>query len=480
VRREQPPAEEGESKVNREKLKSETLAKPRVRRFILRGGRISLLRAMLRDHPQFVLFQQEGCADEIAGRLGKGEITLSARKFATVVAARIVAIGVGAVGMMAVMVAAGCGEKTAAVATPPAVTVAKPLAQDVNDYLDFSGNTVAVDSVTLVARVEGFLDKIHFVDGSTVKKGTLLFTIQQAQYQAELQQAIAQVAAQKASLWHARTEFARYTHLLAQDAATQTEVDHWKFETESAEAGLSSAQAQVIIAKLNLSYTEVRAPFDGRIGRHLVNPGNLVGGAGQQTALAQIDEINPLYVYFTINEGDLLNLIARFKTAGAAPQPLSERVVPCYFELSNETGFPHQGRVDFASINVAPTTGTLQLRGIFPNDDGSVFPGLFARVRVPEPQARSALLVPGDAISFDQQGEYLLVVDSKHVVERRSVKAGFQVGSMLVINEGLQPDDWVIVAGLMQAIPGSEVSPQQTTLTPPPDPGSTDSTESKG
>jgi RND family efflux transporter MFP subunit len=458
---------------------------------------------MLRDHPQFVLFQQEGCADEIAGRLGKGEITLSARgfatvagvaaprptkaetgagarKFATVVAARIVAIGVGAVGMMAVMVAAGCGEKTAAVATPPAVTVAKPLAQDVNDYLDFSGNTVAVDSVTLVARVEGFLDKIHFVDGSTVKKGTLLFTIQQAQYQAELQQAIAQVAAQKASLWHARTEFARYTHLLAQDAATQTEVDHWKFETESAEAGLSSAQAQVIIAKLNLSYTEVRAPFDGRIGRHLVNPGNLVGGAGQQTALAQIDEINPLYVYFTINEGDLLNLIARFKTAGAAPQPLSERVVPCYFELSNETGFPHQGRVDFASINVAPTTGTLQLRGIFPNDDGSVFPGLFARVRVPEPQARSALLVPGDAISFDQQGEYLLVVDSKHVVERRSVKAGFQVGSMLVINEGLQPDDWVIVAGLMQAIPGSEVSPQQTTLTPPPDPGSTDSTESKG
>ena len=144
--------------------------------------------------------------------------------------------GMIAVAAIAAFAAAGCGGKAAVVATPPAVTVAKPLSQDVNDYLDFSGNTVAVDSVTLVARVEGFLDQIHFVDGSTVKKGTLLFTIQQAQYKAELQQAIAQVSAQKASLWHARTEFARYTHLLAQDAATQTEVDHWKFEKESAEA----------------------------------------------------------------------------------------------------------------------------------------------------------------------------------------------------------------------------------------------------
>jgi len=372
----------------------------------------------------------------------------------------LIAIGmVGAVG--------GCRENTSnATVAPPVVTVAKAVTQTVTEYLTFTGNTAPINAVTLVARVEGYLEKNHFMDGSRVKKGDLLFTIQPDQYKAQLQQAEASLAAQKASLWHANTELVRYSKLLKEDAATQTQVDQWRYQKEAAEAGVLNAQAQVELAKLNLSYTTVKAPFDGRIGRHLVDPGNLVGTAGQQTALGQIDQLDPIYVYFTINERELLRVIERQKpTAGPT---IEQRRIPVYFGLSNEDGYPHEGRLDFASVNVAPTTGTLQLRGIFPNLDHTVLPGLFVRVRVPALQKRDALLVPGDALSFDQQGEFLLVVDEHNVVERRGVKTGPQVGELLVIAEGLKPDDLVIVEGLLQAIPGRTVTTQLAASNAPP------------
>jgi RND family efflux transporter MFP subunit len=359
--------------------------------------------------------------------------------------------------------AVGCKSDVAPAPPPPsAVTVAQPLTEEIADYIDFTGNTAAIDSVKLVARVEGYLEKIHFKDGALVRKGDLLFTIQQTQYQAQLLQAEAQVASAKAELWHASTEYKRYSALLTKGAAAATEVDRWHAERDSAAASLAAAQAQVIIAKLNLGYTEVRAPFDGKIGRHLVDPGNLVGSAGQQTTLAEINRINPIYVYFTINENDLLRIAER--NPGARQGALNNIVVPAYYGLVNEDGFPHQGRLDFASISVTPTTGTLQVRAIFPNDTMNALPGLFARVRLAALHKRDALLVPGDAVSFDQQGEYVLVIDDKNIVERRGVKTGQQMGDKLVIEDGLTADDWVIVDGLLQAIPGREVAPERKTL----------------
>jgi RND family efflux transporter MFP subunit len=363
---------------------------------------------------------------------------------------------------------AGCGEKPKPPPPPPPkVTVAQPQYRTVTDYLELTGNTQAIYTVQLVARVAGYLEQVLFQDGQIVKKGQPLFVIQRNTYEDSLRQAEAAVLQSQAQLAYANAQFTRYSNLLQYNAAAQSDVDNWRSQRDIAQANLRSAEAQRSLAKLNLDYTLVAAPFDGRMDRRQVDPGNLVGSGGN-TVLASINQVDPVYVYFNISDLDLARLL---KNAGGIPGPSDTRKWPVQVGLPGEDGYPRQGHLDFAAISVTSTTGTLLMRGVLPNRDGRILPGLYARVRVPV-ERKTAFLVPEVAIGHDQQGDYVFVVNEKNVVERRSVKTGAAVESLRAIDDGLTGKEWVIVKGLLKAGPGRQVTPERDGDARPPEPGS--------
>jgi RND family efflux transporter MFP subunit len=339
---------------------------------------------------------------------------------------------------------------------PPKVTVAQPVQQTVTDSLDLTGKTQAIYTVQLVARVVGYLEKVLFQDGQRVKKGQPLFVIQQNTYQDNLRQAEAAILQYRAQLQWTESQLDRYSNLIQHNAAARSDVENWKFQRDTAVANLRAAEAHRDQAALTQDYTLVTAPFDGRMDRRLVDPGNLVGSGGS-TVLAQINQIDPLYVYFNISDLDLARLL---KVTRGIPGSTDGRKWPVHAGLPSEDGYPHQGYLDFAAINLTTTTGTLLMRGVLPNTDGKILPGLYTRVRVPLEQ-RSAMLVPEVAVGHDQQGDYLLVVNDKNVVERRGVTTGPSVESRRVIATGLSGGEWVIVNGLLKAAPGRQVTPER-------------------
>jgi RND family efflux transporter MFP subunit len=359
------------------------------------------------------------------------------------------------------VMAAACGDKNVyAPPPPPKVTVSQPVRQPVTDYLEFTGNAQAINTAQLRARVPGYLEKVYFKDGDLVKKGQLLFLIQPNTYQAKLAEAEADILKQKAALDHARAEVQRFTRLINQKAAAQSDLDNWRFQLDSAKAALKAAEAKRDLARLDLSYTRVTAPFNGRIDRRLKDVGNLVG-AGEYTLLAEINQIDPIYFYFTMNEADLLQVMTK---SGRSPLESEKIKVPLSLGLANEEGYPHQGYLDFAAISLTPTTGSLQLRGIFPNPDGKIVPGLFGRIRgAVMGRTKENLLVPAVALGYDQQGPYVLVVEDNNVVQRRSVKTGIAVGDLRVVQEGLTGNEWIITNGLLRAFPGKPVTPVKDT-----------------
>lgn len=363
--------------------------------------------------------------------------------------------------MVSLILFSACGEKaTRTPPPPPKVTVVQPVRKSVTDYLEVTGNTQAFQKVQLVARVAGYLEKILFQDGQMVKKGQSLFLIQQDTYQYALHQAEGQISLQKAQIEYAEKQLARYSHLLEPKAASQMDVDNWRYQRDSAQANLKAAEAARDLAKLNLIYTEVRAPFDGRIDRRLVDPGDLVGSGGN-TVLTELSQIDPIYAYFTISDLDLTRLM---KSTKGIPQQSEAGKRPVFVGLPSEEGYPHQGELDFIATSLNTTTGTLLLRGVLPNPEGKMLPGLFARVRVPLETERQALVVPQEAVDRDQLGAHVLTVDERNLVRRTAVKPGAVVDQSQVIEEGLTGSEWVIVKGHLRAVAGRQVTPERATL----------------
>ncbi|MFO1417472.1 MAG: efflux RND transporter periplasmic adaptor subunit [Methylotetracoccus sp.] len=362
-----------------------------------------------------------------------------------------------AVALLACLTIPACDKKNNyAPPPPPQVTVSTPTEGPVSAFLEFTGNAQAIKTVQLRARVEGYLEKILFKEGDLVNAGQLLFLIQQNTYEAQLKQAEAQVLRDKAELLHAETEFTRFSGLFRQNAAAQTDVDRWRYQRDASRASVMAAEAQVDLAKLNLSYTRVTAPFRGRVSRRYKDPGNLVGGA-EQTVLAEINQIDPIYAYFTISEQDLLRV--RQEKQRTTTRDDHVPPTPVSLGLANEQGYPHQGHVDYAGIRVDSTTGTLQLRAVFANPDYTILPGLFVRIRAEAGPARASLLIPEDAIGYDQGGSYVLVVDGQNIAQRRGIVLGPKSGTTFAVNSGLAATDRIIVNGVMRAIPGRPVTP---------------------
>lgn len=352
-----------------------------------------------------------------------------------------------------VLAVAGCGKTNQYVPPPPpTVFVAKPVIRPVVEDLEFTGITRAQESVTVRARISGYLKSIEFQDGAEVKKDQLLFLIEPEPFETALASAEASLQKALASEAFAKAEVARTEPLVRRGALSQQELDSKIADHRVASAEVAAARAAVDQAKLNLEYTRVTAPISGRAGRHLVDVGNLVQSG--ETELTTIQSYKPIYAYFSVSEREMLRLrdsgVVSVST-DSSKQPIVE------LALANETGFPHVGRLDFEEVGINPDTGTQMRRAIFDNEDRTIVPGMFVRLRLPigEPQPR--LLVDERAIAADQEGEYVLVVGPDNIVERRAVKLGSRIDGMRIVIQGLTENETVIVNGLQRARPGAPV-----------------------
>jgi RND family efflux transporter MFP subunit len=365
---------------------------------------------------------------------------------------------------------AGCGQNQPQQAgpPPPQVTVAKPVKRTVSDYDEYVGRFVAVNSVEVRARVSGYLDSVHFKDGQDVKQGDLLFTIDKRPFQNAADQASANLALARSNLAFTEADLARGQELVRDKTITQQIFEQRAQQFRNAQALFNNAEAAVRQAALDLEFTELRSPINGRIGDRRVSPGNLVTGGttGNTTLLATVVSTDPIYFEFTYDEASYLRYL-RMPNGTGQDGNSPNSGMQLALRLIDESDFDHMGRMDFVDNVIDRSTGTIRGRGSFANPNGVFTPGMFARVRVPGTPPYAAVLLPDAAIGTEQARKFVLTVNADNTVVSKFVTLGQMTADGLrIIKDGIGPDDRVIVNGLLRARPGQKVTPQEQGAAP--------------
>lgn len=350
---------------------------------------------------------------------------------------------------------AGCGREPAGPShmPPPTVTVATPVQRDITEYYHYTGTTEAVEDVEIRARVGGFLESVHFEPSTNVRKGALLFRIEQGPYKAAVDAAKAEVARAEAVRDSQKSQFGRVQRAFDKKAASEVERIEAEAAFRESQANFDAAKAKFDQANIDLGYTEIHSPIEGRISRKLVSIGDLVG-QGEPTLLTNIVQVDPIWVYVDVSERIVLEYLKRGRDGTLDRE---RDVVEMALANDPDGEYPHKGYIDYVDNRVDEATGTIRVRGKFPNEGRGLFPGLFARVRVPYDKIEDAVLIRRDAVASDLGGKYALTVADDGTVAQARLTLGPEDGDYIVVREGLGPDDRYIVAGIQKARPGSKV-----------------------
>ncbi|HWW29430.1 MAG TPA: efflux RND transporter periplasmic adaptor subunit [Steroidobacteraceae bacterium] len=363
--------------------------------------------------------------------------------------------------LSAALTLGGCSKSGGPPSAPPEVSVAPVIEKRVKDWDEFTGRLQAVETVEIRPRVSGYIDKVAFTEGSLVKRGALLFVIDPRPYQAEYDRAAADVKRFKTALELGSIELARVQRLKDSGAVSQEELDERKSTVAQAEANVAGAEAALESALLNLNFTRVTSPVDGRVSRAEVTRGNLVtGGSNGGTLLSSVVSMNPIYLYFDADEQSYLRY-TQMARAGESTQAAGS---PVHVGLANEEGFPHSGAVDFIDNQLNPQTGTIRARAVLQNNNGQFTPGLFARVQLLASGEYPAILIEDRAVNTDQSQKYVLLLGADNKIEYRKVKLGRVIDGLRVVREGLKAGDVIVVNGAQRVHPGVTVTPQRLVM----------------